>query len=364
MNGNSHPDLVGHDCPLGVYPSVVVPVLSIEHGLAVAYWSESNVSSELVTIDKDSTFEKHSDETRRVLRDFDHRRHGLFAFSTADIRIYDLATRGVFFGRLLRASEASRIDPFYRFSLARATGDGDLVRRAFFECATLMRKDCPEFADSWMTENSSPLDREIVPYDFYISPSNRLAVQNVSISIQGLAANFRPDITRIKWRWPGRGDLAAESAVMGLLDQVYGFKHNLHRRDLRRSWDWIYRGQILVFSVVQWRRNPLRTDFSLPAIATQLGLEDDELRDAIDRRYPRSLLWTLLLISQLHRFERLESFTYRNLIERSSGILEAIRGADSESFGLIRKRVSLARDISARPETAVMGRVLLGMAES
>ncbi len=152
--------LVGHDCPLGEYPSIVVPVGKLEGQLVVLYSSPD--APKPVPVSNRSAYVQHSAETTRKLAQFDHKRHGLFAFGEQSVMIYRVGQEGEFFARLLRSSESSALEPFYRFSLARETRQPDLIREAFDECVRQLRSDSPQFAEQWIRENGASRMKVVV----------------------------------------------------------------------------------------------------------------------------------------------------------------------------------------------------------
>lgn len=143
--------LVGHDCPLGEYPSIVVPVGKLGEQLVILYSLAE--SSEIVPISSSSKYVSHSAETARALAGFDHRLHGLFAFNEHSVVLYEIGKEAQFFDRLLRSPMAATIEPFYRFSLAKACGKMDLIKEAFDKCLRQLHSDSPEFEEAWLQAN-------------------------------------------------------------------------------------------------------------------------------------------------------------------------------------------------------------------
>ena len=143
--------LVGHDCPLGEYPSIVAPIGKLGEQLVILYSLAE--SSEIVPISSSSKYVSHSAETARSLAEFDHRIHGLFAFNKQSVVLYAIGKENQFFDRLLRSSRAATIEPFYRFSLAKACGKVDLIKEAFDECLRRLHLDSPEYEQAWLQAN-------------------------------------------------------------------------------------------------------------------------------------------------------------------------------------------------------------------
>ena len=110
-------------------------------------------SSEIVPISSSSKYVSHSAETARALAEFDNRLHGLFAFNEQSVVLYAIGKEDQFFDRLLRSSDAATIEPFYRFSLAKASGEMDLIKQAFDECRRQLHLDSPEFEGAWLQAN-------------------------------------------------------------------------------------------------------------------------------------------------------------------------------------------------------------------
>jgi len=140
--------LDGHDCPLGDYPSVAVPVGNLAGNIVACYTGDGR--TQLLEISPGARYVHHNQTTTSTLRGFDPTRHGLFAFDEADVVIYDLGTERAFYSRLLRSSAAFYIEPFYRLSLALETDDSSLIRPLYFSCAKQFIRHAPEFLDGWM----------------------------------------------------------------------------------------------------------------------------------------------------------------------------------------------------------------------
>jgi len=140
--------LIGHDCPLGSYPSIVVPVIRLNGQLAVLY-SVGN-GPEIQPISENAKYVVHSGETAGKLSNFDYTRDGLFAFGEQTVVIYQTGREPEFFSHLLRTPEAKALDPFYRFSLAKETGEASMIAEAGDICLRLLRASNPRFAEQWL----------------------------------------------------------------------------------------------------------------------------------------------------------------------------------------------------------------------
>jgi superfamily II DNA or RNA helicase len=143
--------LVGHDCPLGGYPSIVVPVGRQGGQLVVSYYSPHG--PELVPVAKDSGYVEHSPGTTLGLAQFRHDRHGLFAFGEQNLAIYNAGQEREFFADLLRSNQLAALEPFYQFSLAKEARLPDVILKAYEECIRQLKSDCPEFVEEWIRKN-------------------------------------------------------------------------------------------------------------------------------------------------------------------------------------------------------------------
>jgi superfamily II DNA or RNA helicase len=143
--------LVGHDCPLGGYPSIVVPVGKVGEQLVVLY--SSSAGSERVPVSNGLAYVPHSERTIDKLSEFDDKRHGLFAFDEQSLMLYIAGKEGEFFAELLKSAEGAVIEPFYRFSLAKEARQPDLIKKAFEECVLRLRSESPQFEAEWIRDN-------------------------------------------------------------------------------------------------------------------------------------------------------------------------------------------------------------------
>lgn len=141
-------ELRGHDCPLGVYPSIAVPVGTVVGEVVAVYNGETG--SRFHPVRPDLRYKHHNRLTSSTLQGFDPLRHGLFALNEDELVIYDLGRERAFYTRLLRHSPAFYIEPYYRLSLAFETEDLSLIRPVYFSCIRHMRRDAPEFTETWM----------------------------------------------------------------------------------------------------------------------------------------------------------------------------------------------------------------------
>lgn len=141
-------ELIGHDCPLGVYPSMVVPVGLMKGEVFVAYAGSTSATFHVVR--SDVKFIHHNNSTSSALRSFDARKHGLFALNNAELVLYELGDERTFFKRLLKYSTAFYIEPYYRFSLALETDELSLIRPLYASCVRRLKRNAPEFLGQWI----------------------------------------------------------------------------------------------------------------------------------------------------------------------------------------------------------------------
>jgi hypothetical protein len=134
--------LEGHDCPLGEYPAVLVPIGKLAGHPVAAYSGKDRV--EFQPIAATARFHHHDEVTAKSLEGFDPQKHGLFGIKPNDILTYDLGDEQRFYRRLLRSSAAFSIEPFYRLSLAFETNDPGLIRPLYERCAHQLRRQAPE----------------------------------------------------------------------------------------------------------------------------------------------------------------------------------------------------------------------------
>jgi hypothetical protein len=150
--------LVGHDNPLKNYPAPVVPVGYIENRL-VAVYSKTN-SSDIVQIEEDSVFIKHSPLLAETLRPYDYLHHRLFAFSETNIVHYSAEYEDSFFRALLEDLTFSENNPFLRLTIAKPTKDLELIKREIYFCSLKLKSTSIDFAALWYSKELETLKEE------------------------------------------------------------------------------------------------------------------------------------------------------------------------------------------------------------
>jgi hypothetical protein len=141
--------LEGHDCPLGFYPSVIVPVGRLGSERVVLFSSDNGPKFQVVSPDKQ--YVEHHGSTVELLSEFDALRHGLFAVSSEEILIYELGRESDFYRKILGSAIAFGLDTFYRLSLSFETNDSKLIRRTFDICKRQLDRTVPEVVTSWIS---------------------------------------------------------------------------------------------------------------------------------------------------------------------------------------------------------------------
>jgi len=124
--------LIGHDCPLGSYPSLVVPIGEFKGNLVAVLITSDDICYE--TIPFESDYLKHSKNIIDNTNPFDTKKHGLFAVNEQDVRRFEFEDETNFFKQFLEDSEFSVERPFFRYTLAKKTGNIQLVLTEFKSC--------------------------------------------------------------------------------------------------------------------------------------------------------------------------------------------------------------------------------------
>lgn len=130
--------LVGYDNPLGIFPSLVVPIVSDnknEQYKAVFFDKDSKkIILEDIDIPNDqldiTRVEELNKDSKKKLDNFDYKTYRLFAKSEYDIDPYEIDNEKNFFSTLLQDKNLLELidDPFVRLSLAKITENGDLIK--------------------------------------------------------------------------------------------------------------------------------------------------------------------------------------------------------------------------------------------
>jgi bifunctional DNA-binding transcriptional regulator/antitoxin component of YhaV-PrlF toxin-antitoxin module len=151
--------LLGHDCPLGRYPATVVPIGLKNNQLVAVYLDYSESAPSFFTIDKDSVFVSHEGDLKESLFNFDCSKEQLFAISETQVMRYSSSDESSFFKSLLKDDKFSDNDPFFRLSLAKPTGNIEVITAELKKCGQFLMsgKYSINLADSWYEKEKDKL---------------------------------------------------------------------------------------------------------------------------------------------------------------------------------------------------------------
>ena len=124
--------LIGHDCPLGQYPALVVPIGYLKEELVAILIASDGICYE--QIPPDSDYQQHSEDVIARTNPFDPEQHRLFAINKEDVRSYEFEDEALFFKKLLKDTGFSSERPFLRYTLAKQTGDTQSIVGEFKSC--------------------------------------------------------------------------------------------------------------------------------------------------------------------------------------------------------------------------------------
>lgn len=164
-------ELLGHDNPLGRYPSPVVPVGKLNGQLvAVFAGTDGNETQEL---GGDEEYTHHTDSVAKKLQDFDYERDRLFAFNEEELVFYEVAREREWFSHVLQDSRLSDDNPFLRLALAKIVSSPNLLLDELYRCvASLTRtKAADEFIDDWYAKEKESVLRKMDPQHHFRVPA-------------------------------------------------------------------------------------------------------------------------------------------------------------------------------------------------
>jgi CheY-like chemotaxis protein len=152
MKKTTHLKLLGHDCPLGAYPGPVVPIGIFQNRLVAIYY-EIDISKppHVQFIPDDCPFVRHSEPGS--LPPFDPVTQRLFALSQSELRVYEVKYRTNFYLALLGSPEFSKQNPYLRLSMAKTTGDREIIQRELAPCWSELKSISSELVDLWYTSD-------------------------------------------------------------------------------------------------------------------------------------------------------------------------------------------------------------------
>lgn len=194
---------MGHECPTADYPGPVIPIGNLDGRRVALYRTQEGVT--FVPVDPEALFVEHAADLRLTLRSYDVKRDVLFAFTESDVTWYAIDDERAFFESLLRNSPgAGRAveDPFFRLSLAAATGYPDVVFRELLFSAKAISGRCPGFLVAWYEQTVADLETKGLRRDNWPrDPSDLLdrAQTELPLSARRILAGFnagRSAVTR------------------------------------------------------------------------------------------------------------------------------------------------------------------------
>ena len=194
MYQNSTFEIVGHNCLLGEYPSLVTPIGKLEgtDTFVAIYLKSDKQNITLEPISKEASFTRYSKEVRESLKNFDYKEDVLFATSDSEVEYYPVQEEKEFFRKLLRNQEFSAGNPFLRLTFAEYTKDFLLVYREITACENYFKEHDPETIPLWKLEKIVEVlgmtqFRALDDGRFYIDKEQLLLLRQV-ISVESKAA--------------------------------------------------------------------------------------------------------------------------------------------------------------------------------
>lgn len=193
------PKLVGFDCPLGSYPSPLVPIVQDDLDYYAAYLDAKN-TIHLERLESDSKFIFLTDlppETRAKLKGFDCRKHRLFAKTKNDVCFYASNREEAFFTVLLNDNNFSSNNPFFRLSLSEDTGDLAIFNEELERCENYLRERHPEILSEWKKDRANlKLSKKLVrlPFRRNILPLTNSAVNSFESFFGFVLGSFNQEI--------------------------------------------------------------------------------------------------------------------------------------------------------------------------
>lgn len=157
-----HPELVGHDNPLGHYPAPVVPIVRLKGSLIAVYALDSG--SEVVRLNRAVRFVHHDNSLKTALNKFDYLSHRLFAISENLLEFYPIRSETRYLRDLLNRQSMRHESPFFRLSIAKGAKQPQLVVQEMISCLKDLRRGTEGFVDLWyMSQRQDMLENSDFP---------------------------------------------------------------------------------------------------------------------------------------------------------------------------------------------------------
>jgi hypothetical protein len=149
--------LIGYDSPFGHYPSLLVPIIRDQEGKYGAVYLNENLEVCVDDISSKSEFSRIKDldpVVQEQLKEFDYKRHKLFALSETQLKIYPAEEEKEFFKILLTKEETLlECDPFIRLSFAELTGDREIWSLELLRCDQYIHAHLPDSLPVWKIDS-------------------------------------------------------------------------------------------------------------------------------------------------------------------------------------------------------------------
>jgi small subunit ribosomal protein S2 len=142
--------LLGHSSPLGRYPAPVIPVGRLDEKMVAIY--ARGGEPDVVPIAAGCSYVAHDASLRRSLSEFDYRSHRLFALEEDRILSYPIEREREFFLTLLKNSQFSEDNPFFRLSLAKSSREASAIERELRPCVEELSHRALNYLDAWIEE--------------------------------------------------------------------------------------------------------------------------------------------------------------------------------------------------------------------
>ncbi len=158
-------NLIGHSCPLGRYPSSVVPIGKIGDTLYAIYINIHSKTKDMVELENEEQennhFVRYFPSVINRLSTFNYKTDYLFAHSPQNIDFYSEDNEAQFFSKLLGDKFFSQKNPFLRLSLAKATLNEGLITQEIDNCIKAVHSQEDEFIFIWCKAQINSLGSEL-----------------------------------------------------------------------------------------------------------------------------------------------------------------------------------------------------------
>ena len=344
--------LIGHECPTGEYPGPVVPIGNLGGRRVALFRTRDAVTFE--AIDPGALFVEYPPDLRRSLVSYDVGSEALFAFSEMDVVSYKIEDERTFFDDLLRgSSDANRTieDPFFRLSLATATGRRDTIFRELVRSTRAIYEESPMFLNDWYRRTLTELEATGLHRDNWPRDPTELLVPVAQMSVSGALSASREQRPQPTGPWLRAGPAlnSARETERPVASAQSGDLHRPAMGELLCRND----GRVLKYLIARGATASEAQEIWEAASKQLLSLED----------HPRSVssfddyLFRTVRNVALNRFRHPAKWQRENLLSSS----ESTEGLSPELFQIERQRQDLLRrvvqDLPARCRMALVLRI-------